>query len=278
MGRGVAPRMAQFYADGGVVSKVGAFGAERQGLIYGNMAWDIVISYTRSVMLGCSQERNAMAGTNWHKYLQVASHYIIPHGNEAIAHIWEEFNLDYWVRNNECWHPNGKGNGYTVVNKTIDGETYSIRLHILTWLVENASSLVLPAMNGELYDYLSSDKMILHSDICQRNPACVNPEHLRLGTQRENMADKVRLDRAEALHTITRGKLGRLLLEYYLIRDGFVKSLADKYEMPDIEELLDQKLGEEFNLNADDVSAIVHGRVHRNALPDLPRFINGEWR
>ncbi len=72
--------------------------------------------------------------------------------------------------------------GYGQKKVTTNGTSFCFRANRLAWIIHNLQ-------------FPPSDKpMILHS--CIGCPECVNPTHLRPGTGKENMADKVNQGRA----------------------------------------------------------------------------------
>jgi hypothetical protein len=76
----------------------------------------------------------------------------------------------------ECWEWTGSRDrhGYGRIGERINGKFYLRRAHRLSFEMHHG-----PVPDG-LY--------VLHS--CDR-PCCVNPSHLRIGTQRENYEDSV---------------------------------------------------------------------------------------
>ncbi len=82
------------------------------------------------------------------------------------------------VSSSGCWNWNGHRNhGYGVVD--LKGIGRCVRLHRLMWQVYNKQEI-------------PSEKIVRH--MCH-NPQCCNPQHLVLGSQAENVIDKVEADR-----------------------------------------------------------------------------------
>lgn len=72
----------------------------------------------------------------------------------------------------ECWEwlsMRDKGYGLFHINR--DGRTIRLRAHRIAWMLAN-------------HEQIPDDKVILHE--CN-NSACVNPAHLKCGTQAQNM-------------------------------------------------------------------------------------------
>ena len=75
---------------------------------------------------------------------------------------------------------------------------------------------------GELADGLD----VMHS--CD-NPACVNPDHLSLGTRLENMRDAVRKGRAARGERHGRHKLTEEMARDVLAADGMQRDIAKRF-------------------------------------------------
>lgn len=81
---------------------------------------------------------------------------------------------------NECWEWNGPRlkNGYGQMYVKVNGKWKNTMTHRLSWEIH--------------YGEIPSGKVIMHK--CD-NPACVNPNHLSVGTHLDNIIDKVRKGR-----------------------------------------------------------------------------------
>lgn len=107
-------------------------------------------------------------------------------GPKAQAPIEERFMRHFEKRDiGECWPWNGNINhsGYGVISK--GGKKAGVLLaHRLSWEIANNQKIV-------------RGKAVLHS--CD-NPKCVNPLHLRLGTQSDNVRDMQAKGRHVVIH------------------------------------------------------------------------------
>lgn len=89
--------------------------------------------------------------------------------------------------------------------------------------------------------------LVLHS--CH-NPACVNPDHLRLGDQADNMQDKVDADRQHRGEQIVQSKLtGDQVLD---IRRRYAAGGVTQYALAD-----------EYGVGQDQISRIVNNKLWR---------------
>lgn len=91
-----------------------------------------------------------------------------------VARFWSRVNVG---DDNSCWYWNNATHsfGYGYIN--INGKNYlSHRIALIIW------------NDGKV----EKDKFVLHS--CN-NPACCNPNHLRWGTQKENINDCIKAGR-----------------------------------------------------------------------------------
>lgn len=146
----------------------------------------------------------------------------------------EEFTIWFWkqliVRDSGCWEWRHSTNrkGYGTVNARILLKTSGA--HKVAWMLANG---VTKMPEGEPY--------VLHS--C-RNPPCCRPEHLRPGTQQENMKDMVR----DGTQT------SQLTNEQVL-------SIRQEYSAGGITQ---KALGEKYGIKQESVSGIVRRKTWRH--------------
>lgn len=95
----------------------------------------------------------------------------IHHSSKTVEQcFWEKVVKKEW-----CWEWTGSTRyGYGYLFRQIDRKIVTISSHRISWQIHNGS--------------IQEGMQVLHR--CD-NPPCTNPEHLFLGTQRDNMADKV---------------------------------------------------------------------------------------
>lgn len=97
----------------------------------------------------------------------------------VVDFFWANIKKDF---ENNCWEWKGAKNrhGYGVIYSYSSFKKYAhLRAHRVSWEIYNAEEIP----NG-LY-------ICHHCD----NPSCVNPNHLFLGTQKDNILDSVRKGR-----------------------------------------------------------------------------------
>lgn len=85
-----------------------------------------------------------------------------------------------------CWNWNGYKNtrGYGIIAGTINGKRYApvganMLAHRVSWIVHRGD---IPDGEG------AHGTVVMHT--CD-NPSCINPDHLKLGTQADNVADMI---------------------------------------------------------------------------------------
>ena len=109
-----------------------------------------------------------------------------------IGSVNERFASRYFVDSEtECWSWTGRLNnkGYGLIAGEVNGTRYvpkgqAMLAHRVSWLLFRGE---IPESNA------AHGTVVMH--ICD-NPRCVNPKHLRLGTQSENVRDMINKGRA----------------------------------------------------------------------------------
>lgn len=89
---------------------------------------------------------------------------------------WERLVMPMVIKTDDCWYWSGYTcqTGHGFINLPNNPATYVHRL----------------SLARKLGREIESGLQALHS--CYKSPNCVNPDHLRVGTAKENMMDKVK--------------------------------------------------------------------------------------
>jgi hypothetical protein len=126
-------------------------------------------------------------------------------------------------------------NGYGLIRATTSSKDPQSLAHRVAWIVEH----------GEI----PADKIVLHK--CD-NPACVNIEHLRLGSHKDNTADMV----SKRRHGWRNGTAWqKLTVENY----GEIKDLYAKNHTQ-------QRIADKFKVSRSLVSMIVNGKLRLSGM------------
>ena len=127
----------------------------------------------------------------------------------------EEKFFAYVIKKPGCWGWGNSSNnkGYGTVNvKKNDGRWVPFLAHRLSWIIHN----------GPIPDGL---EVCHHCD----NPVCTNPEHLFLGTHKENFSDQSKKGRSPLTGAKINYEIACQIREEYTGRRGEQRVLAAKY-------------------------------------------------
>ena len=107
--------------------------------------------------------------------------YLLP---KSFAQRIEERSITQWS-DDSCWLSDRSADqlGYVHLKRMVDGESTNRQQHVIAWEMHNAE----PVPEG---------MVVMHT--CD-NPGCFNPNHLRIGTQSENIRDSVTKGRHSSL-------------------------------------------------------------------------------
>lgn len=143
--------------------------------------------------------------------------------------FWQQVN-----KTDSCWLWTGSKNsdGYGVLTRTIGAERFAFKAHRLSYEMHKGD--------------IPKDMCVCHS--CD-NPACVNPDHLWLGTQKDNMvdaSDKGRMGKA-------RGEANGLSK----LTDNIVREIKQQWQTG----ISQTALAEQHGVNQVTISKIITGKI-----------------
>lgn len=121
----------------------------------------------------------------------------------------------YTVSDNGCWEWSGalsKTGGYGIVCLFADGRRQTVHAHRLQWM--------------HTFGRISDGLFVMH--ICD-NRRCINPDHLRLGTAAENMADCTAKGRQARGATHPHAKLNGDAVRVILASSDSGRELAQRF-------------------------------------------------
>jgi len=149
------------------------------------------------------------------------------HKKRTLSTLEEKF-FRKVIKNNGCW--GWKGVLYSTGYAYLSERGVRIGAHRLSYQI----------YKGEI----PKDLFVLHS--CD-NPSCVNPEHLRVGTSKENMRDKVQRNRC---NNPTGEKHGNAKLTWIKVKEIRRLYISGKYSK--------QGLGRIFNVSEACIRSIIN--------------------
>lgn len=150
---------------------------------------------------------------------------------ELQAYIISKIKKDYkgcWIWQG-CTHTFGYGRA-SVCGKSFDA-------HRLAWI----------AFNGDIPEKL----VVCHGDMCK--PSCCNPEHLKLGTQKENIEDRERMRISKGLRHDRAKLCDKDILDILKFRKGG-NSVA--------------KIAKMFNVSNSTIDRIIYGKGWKHVKRD----------
>lgn len=153
------------------------------------------------------------------------------------THFWNKVNTK---QSHECW--------------LWVGGTYHRQGYGEIWIAGRNTQLAHRIAYELTYGSIPKDLKVLHK--CD-NPPCVNPSHLFLGTQADNVRDCISKGRA----VFPSPGLGTLNANAVLTQTD-VNQIRDKYKTG---QYLQKELAREYGMSRQHISAIILGTVWKNA-------------
>ena len=168
--------------------------------------------------------------------------------NQADAVLPSNTRIRFWERverTDNCWEWVGARNLSGYGHLWIAGG--NISAHRISWLLH--------------YGSIPSGMLICHH--CD-NPGCVNPQHLFLGTQKENLADRERKGRTPKGDRSSR----RLHLDRYPTGERHYKAKFSIDEVLSIKQAVangscQRKLARQYEVHKDTIWRVVHGITYQ---------------
>ena len=161
------------------------------------------------------------------------------------ARFWSHVNIQ---EEDECWEwmRHKDNGGYGVFRICKDGKKMLYKAHRVSWMLRYGE---IPEGDGY--------HGVCVSHHCN-NPSCVNPKHLKLGTQKENIQDRVNQGRNGCLRGIPNPKVSGINAGLHKLTDSEVIEMREKWAVGNITQ---QQLADKYGVSNQTVSQIVNRKM-----------------